>query len=42
MNPWQGAAAVAAFSTFLIHLVVGGRRSHARCWPPAIFHACRG
>ena len=25
MNPWLGAAAVAAFSTFLIHVVAGGR-----------------
>src|SRR6478735_10545487 len=25
MNPWLGAAALAAFSTFLIHTFVGGR-----------------
>ena len=25
MNPWLGAAALAAFSTFLVHTFVGGR-----------------
>jgi hypothetical protein len=25
MNPWLGAAAIAAFSTFLIHVLAGGR-----------------